>query len=294
MVNLELYKAFYVVAKCGSLTKASEQLYISQPAVSQAIKQLEQQIGGKLFNRTPKGMELTKNGGEVILPFVEKAITLINEAEDKFKESVNSSGGTLKIGASDTLCKNFLLPFIKSFTEKNKEIFLTVTNRTTSETLELLKSGKVDIAFVNLPLAENNEYIIEPVKNLNDVFVASDKFSSLKNRKVPLDSLEDFPVLMLEQASNTRRAVTNFINSMGVNLTPEIELGSLDLLVDFAKIGMGIACVPREYVENELKSGELFEIDVTPCLPQRSIALVLHEKGFLSYIVKEFIKEVKN
>lgn len=293
MVNLELYKVFYQVAKSGSLTKASEQLFISQPAVSQAIKQLEQQIGGKLFLRTPKGMQLTKEGGEMIFPYIEKAMMLLDEAEDRFKQTTTTAVGNVKIGASDTVCKNYLLPYIKRFNRKYKDVKIQVTNRTTNETIELLKNGEVDMGFVNLPIEENGDIqVIENCSQLNDIFVASKDFVDIKET-IKLKDLDEYPLLMLELASNTRRSITDYCASMGIHLHPEIELGSLDLLVDFAKIGMGIACVPRQYVEKELKEGTLYEVKTEPTLPERYVGLIVNNKKYLNYAVKEFIKFIR-
>ena len=292
MVNLELYRVFYAVAKCGSLTKAAESLYISQPAVSQSIKQLEGQLGGRLFSRTPKGMELTE-AGRLIVGYVEKAINLLAEAEDKFSQLKGIAVGTIKIGASDTLCKHYLMPHIEKFHKKYPQINLQLYNRTTLETAELLKGGKVDLGFVNLPLHDDALDIIEPCMELNDIFVYSPKFMEKAEEAWPLKKLEDYPLLMLEMASNTRRSISEFAWSLGINLNPEIELGSLDLVVEFVKSGFGIACVPREYVQKELLSGELFELKTNPQLPARGIGLVTLKGAPLNYIVREFIDDIR-
>lgn len=292
MVNLELYRVFYAVAKCGSLTKAAESLYISQPAVSQSIKQLEGQLGGRLFSRTPKGMELTE-AGKAIVAYVEKAINLLAEAEDKFSQLEGIAISTIKIGASDTLCKHYLLPHIEKFHKKYPQINLQLYNRTTLETIELLKGGKVDLGFINLPLHDPDLDIIEPCMELNDVFVYSEKFMAKTGEVWPLKKLEDYPLLMLEMASNTRRSIAEFAGSLGINLNAEIELGSLDLVVEFAKSGFGIACAPREYMQKELESGELLELKTAPHLPARGIGMITLKQAPLNYIVREFIDDIR-
>ena len=140
MVNLELYKVFYTVAKCGSLTKAAEELYISQPAVSQAIKQLETQLGGQLFNRTHKGMELSDKGGKQIFEIVEKALDLFEQAEHKYTALKDTAAGVIKICVSDTVSSNILLPVIKEYHERFPEVKISLQNCTSSETIELLKN----------------------------------------------------------------------------------------------------------------------------------------------------------
>lgn len=292
MVNLELYRVFHAVAKLGSLTKAAESLYISQPAVSQSIKQLEGQLGGRLFIRTPKGMELTE-AGSVMTEYVEKAINLLNEAENKFGEIKGITVSTIKIGASDTLCKYFLLKYIEEFHKKYPNINLQVYNRTTPETIELLKANKVDLGFVNLPVSDGELNIIEPCMELNDIFVYSEKFMPHLEKTVPFKNLENYPLLMLEMTSNTRRSITNFAQSLGINLNCEIELGSLDLLIEFAKSGLGVGCVPKEYVLSELSSGELLQLNTTPVLPARGIGLVTLKDAPLNYVIRELIDDIR-
>ena len=290
MVNLELYKVFYAVARCGSLTKAAEELYISQPAVSQAIKQLETQLGGQLFVRTHKGMELSETGGKQIFKTVEQALRLFEEAENKYAELKDTATGVLRICASDTVSTHFLLPYIKKYHEKYPDVNLVLINGTSRETAEMLKTDKADIGFVNLPIDDTDINLCNTVMRLNDTFVASDKFSELFNEKVDLKRLQDFPLLMLELSTATRKAIVSFAHSQGIHLHPEIELASLELRVELAKNGMGIACIPREFVKHELERGVLKEIKTEPSLPTRAIGLALSKTDKIPFTVKEFIK----
>ncbi|MBE7081574.1 MAG: LysR family transcriptional regulator [Clostridiales bacterium] len=291
MVNLELYRVFYVVAKCGSLTKAAEELFISQPAVSQAIKQLETQLGGKLFNRTHKGMELTETGGRQIFDTVEKALKLFDEAESKYAELKDTATGMVRICASDTVSTHFLLPYIKKYHEKYPNVNLVLQNCTSSETIELLKAGKGDIGFVNLPIDDTEINLSNTVMQLHDTFVCSDKFKELTDGVVDLKRLQDYPLLMLELSTATRQAIVSFAHSQGIHLHPEIELASLELMCMLAKNGIGIACIPREFVSHELNEEKsLIEIKTNPTLPTRAIGLALPKDKNLTFAVKEFIK----
>ncbi len=293
MVNLELYRVFYAVAKCGSLTKAAEELYISQPAVSQAIKQLENQLGGKLFNRTHKGMELSETGGKQIFPIVESALNLFDSAENKYSELKDTATGIVRICASDTVSTHFLIPYIKEYHEKYPGVNLFLQNGTSNETIELLKSNKGDIGFVNLPINDSDINLSNTVMQLHDTFVANENFSELFDRVIDLKRLQDYPLLMLELSTATRQAIVGFAHSQGVHLHPEIELASLELMTELAKNGLGIACIPREFVKHELESGTLKEIKTNPALPTRAIGLALPKDGALTFAVKEFIKLIK-
>ena len=290
MVNLELYRVFYTVAKCGSLTKAAEELYISQPAVSQAIKQLENQLGGQLFNRTHKGMELSETGGKQIFEMVEKALKLFDDAESKYTELKDTATGVVRICASDTVSTHFLLPYLKEYHEKYPDVNLILQNGTSSETIEHLKLGKGDLGFVNLPIDDKDVNLSNTVMQLHDVFVASEKFSELFNGTVDLRRLQDYPLLMLDLSSSTRQAIVNFAHSHGIHLHPEIELASLDLMISLAENGIGIACVPREFVKKQLDEKKLFEIKTNPSLPARAIGLVLPKQETITFAVKEFLK----
>ncbi len=291
MVNLELYRVFYVVAKCGSLTKAAEELYISQPAVSQAIKQLETQLGGKLFTRTHKGMELTETGGKQIFATVEKALKLFDEAESKYSELKDTATGIVRICASDTVSTHFLLPYIKEYHQKYPNVNLVLQNCTSNETIEFLKSGKGDIGFVNLPIDDTEINLSNTVMQLHDIFVCSDKFKELTDGVIDLKRLQDYPLLMLELSTATRQAIVSFAHSQGIHLHPEIELASLELMCMLAKNGIGIACIPREFVLHELmEEKSLIEIKTNPTLPTRAIGLALPKDKNLTFAVKEFIK----
>lgn len=290
MVNLELYRVFYTVAKCGSLTKAAEELYISQPAVSQAIKQLEIQLGGQLFNRTHKGMELSETGGKQIFKTVEQALRLFDDAENKYAELKDTATGIVRICASDTVSTHFLLPYIKKYHEKYPDVNLILQNCTSNETIELLKNKKGDIGFVNLPIDDSEINLTATVMQLHDTFVANEKFSELTEKVVDLKRLQDYPLLMLELSTATRQAIVSFAHSQGIHLHPEIELASLELMTELAKTGIGIACIPREFVSHELEKGCLKEIITEPSLPTRAIGLALPKNESMTFAVKEFIK----
>ncbi|MBQ3596930.1 MAG: LysR family transcriptional regulator [Clostridia bacterium] len=290
MVDLELYRVFYAVAKRGSLTKAAEELYISQPAVSQAIKQLETQLGGQLFIRTRKGVELTETGGKQVFPLVEQALKLLDQAESKYAELKDTATGSVRVCASDTVCTHFLLPIIKTYREKYPDVNLVLQNYTSSETIEALKTGKGDLGFVNLPVDDSDVNLSNVVMRLHDVFVASDKFENLLKGTVSLETLQDYPLLMLELSTATRQAIVSFTHSHGLHLHPEIELASLELMTAMAEAGLGVACIPREFVTKQLELGTLKEIKTNPTLPTRAIGLALPKDKNQSFAVREFIK----
>lgn len=289
VINMELYKIFYFAAKSGSISKAAEKLYITQPAVSQAIKHLESQLGGKVFFRTPRGVVLTEEG-KILYKYIEQAYNFIMTAENKFLEMQNLMNGEIKIGASDTLCKYYLLPYLSQFHSDYPNIKIQVTNRITQETISLLKVGKVDLGIINLPINNDKKLIIKEVFPVQDCFVCGDKYKDLSESPISLNKLLEYPILLLDKGSTTRKFLDEFIESQGVNITPEIELGSIDLLVSFAKIGLGISCVVKDFVKDELDSSNLHEIKLIEKIPKRNIGIITLKDVPLSNAAKKFIE----
>ncbi len=293
MVNLELYKVFCTVAKCGSLTKASEELFISQPGVSQAIKQLENQLGTPLFNRTHRGMELTPAGGKLIIRQVEEALALLDDAESKLIQLQKTASGTIRVGATDSIFSNVIADKIIAFNEKYPAVRFELITGTTPETLEQIKNNKCDVGFVNLPVSDDDVKFTGTVAHLSDIFVAGEKFAELKGKEVRLKDLQELPLLMIEANTVARRSLAEYTRTLGVQLSPDIEVANWDLMLKFAVRGMGIGCVPREYAKELLDGGELFEVNVVPALPVRGVGIALPKFVPLSFAVKEFINTFK-
>ena len=290
MNNLELYKVFYCVAKSGSLTKAAQELYISQPAVSQSVKQLEGLLGVTLFNRTHRGMELTSAGGKLIYKKVEDALYLIEEAENSISELKDTPCGTLRIGATDCIFSHVLADKIAKFSEKYPSVRLELISATSPETIAQLKDDKCDIAFLNLPAEDDGIKLLDTVAHLNDIFVAGKKFSEIEGQTLPLSGLREFPLMMIEENTVARKTLNSFTKTLGIDLQPDIEVANWDFMVKLAVKGMGIGCVPREYCIEQLTAGELFEVKTSPALPVRGVGIALPKNASATYAVKQFIK----
>ena len=289
-VSFDLYRVFRVSAKAGSLSKAANELYISQPAVSQAIKQLEDRLEVSLFARNSRGIKLTSEG-EALYGYIDQACGLIEAGEAYINQLKTLAGGEIRIGASDTLCKYYLLEKLDKYHKKHPDINITVTNRTSFESLELLRAGQVDIAFLNMPITAEG-VVVRSCYRVNDCFVCGPKLRHLAESALSWSELSNLPLLLLEKTSNSRRYLDEQALKAGVTLQPGIELGSHDVLVDFAKIGLGIAGVTRQFVQQELNSGELFEIKVTPPLPSRHIGLATMRNISLSFAAQCFVDDL--
>ena len=294
MVNLELYRVFYTVAKCGSLTRAAEELYLSQPAVSQSIKQLENQLGGPLFDRRHRGMELSAQGGKIIFAEVERALELLQQAENRLAETQSSAVGTIRVGASDTIFEYFLADKIVEFHEKCPAVKIELMADFTPDTIEKLKANRCDVAFVNLPIEVDDELELEGnCMRLNDVFIAGDKYKELAQGEISLTELKKYPLILMDKNTVARRSLDNFLATLGVKVQPSIEVGSWDLMKRLVQRGMGIGVIPRVYAKGRLDNGELYEVQTDPILPARSIGMLLPKNQPVSYALQSFIQCVR-
>ena len=291
MVNLELYRVFYTVAKCGSLTRAAEELYISQPAVSQSIKQLENQLGVPLFDRRHRGMELSAQGGKIIFDEVEKALELLQAAENRLSEIQSSAVGTIRIGASDTIFEYFLSDKIVDFHERFPAVKIELMADFTPDTIEKLKANRCDVAFVNLPIMVDEELELEGnCMRLNDIFVTGEKYKELAGKKVSVSDLKKHPLILMDKNTVSRRSLDNFLATLGIKVDAAIEVGSWDLMKRLVRRGMGIGVIPREYAQGALADGTLYEVKTDPVLPARSIGMLLPKNQPLSYALHSFIQ----
>jgi len=291
-VNLELYKIFYYVVKAGSISGASQELYISQPAVSQAIKKLESRLGGQLFTRAPKGIVLTPEG-EVLYKYIERGYNMIMLAESKFVEAINLDLGNIRIGASDMTLRYFLLPYLEEFHRQYPRVKIKVTNGPSPETVELLKKGIIDFGVVSLPLANNEAIEVLEVKNIQDCFVANQQFGELAGRQISVRELVKYPIVILEKNTTTRQYIDDFLARYSVTLSPEFELATSDLIIQFACRGLGISCVIKEFVEEYIKNGSLFEIELKEEIPPRHIGIVKLRNIPLTAAAKKFMELIQ-
>lgn len=289
-INFELYKVFYYVAQNLSFSEASNRLYVSQSAVSQSIKTLEEKLGCSLFYRSTKNVCLTPEG-KVLYQQIEQAYFAIKNGERKLSEMHSLEGGDVRIGASDTICKYYLLPFFRDFSERYPKVKIHVTNRPSPACIDLLQKGAVDVVVINLPEILNHDaFQVIKKREIQDIFIVGDRYDVPDNQVRSIHELTDIPLLALEKNTTTRHFLDNFLMKNGVSMEPEIELGSLDLLIDLVKINFGLSFVPKDYVMKELHSGSLKEVSLKEPIPSRQLGIVSHKKYELPIAAKEFIR----
>lgn len=267
---------------------------MSQPAVSQAIKQLERQLGVPLFVRRHSGVELSAQGGKPIFSDIETALKLLSDAESKLSQLSKSASGTLRIGASETIFRYVLSNVIVEYSKRFPEVKIDLTSDISPKVIEALKADRCDIGFLNLPIAHNDEIdIVDTVALLNDVFIAGERFGELKGKSIPVRELSQFPLLLMREHTAARDSFDNYLDNHGVTLKATVEVDSWALMKRLVEGGMGIGCIPREYALLKLKDGALFELDVKPTMPTRSVGMALAKNANVPYSVCAFMEMLK-
>ena len=288
-INLEYYKIFYYVAKSGSFTQAGEELCISQPAVSQAIKLLETNLGSKLFLRIPKGVKLTPEG-EMLYNYVQRGYEYIRMGEVKFQKMLDLEQGEIRIGASDMTLQFYLLPYLESFHEKFPKIKVIVTNAPTPETIDYLYDGKIDFGIVSEPFEAKPEIKITKVREIQDIFVAGNRFKELQGTTLQYKQLESLPIICLENNTSTRTYIDEFLKKNQVTLKPEFELAMSDIIVKFAGRNLGIGCVVSDFATEAMADGTLFELKFEEQIPRRNFCVITASSNPVSSAAKELLK----
>ena len=292
-INFELYRIFYAAANAGNITKASEELRISQPAVSKSIKNLEEQLGGQLFIRTRRGVALTDEGRE-FYSYIKQAIEYIYSAENRFADLIDLEAGSIRIGISTTLTKEFLLPYIEIFHMKYPKIDIQILTYMTSDLIPMLRNGLADIVVLNMPHAADKDIEITPCREIHDCFVVNEKYKDLASEELSLKDLNNYPLILQAKGSNTRTFADNFAKEHGVVLKPNMELASYSLVVEFAKIGLGIGYATEDYIKKELNNDELFILNVRPALPCRSVGIALSKTHLPSFSAKKLLEIIQS
>lgn len=274
--NLSQYKIFFEVAKAGNISRAAKELYISQPAISKAISKLEDSLGLSLFTRSSRGVQLTSEGG-VLFEHTREAFDALERGELELKRIQEFDIGHLRIGVSNTLCKYILLPYLKTFIDQYPHMNVTIESQSTTLTLTRLEQRKIDLGLAAEPSGRRDLSFI-PVMDIQDIFVTSPSYlENLYLREGRNTNLfETGNIMLLDSNNMTRRHVDEYMSGNSISPRQVLEVTTMDLLIEFAKIGLGIGCVIRELVGKELDSGVLVEIPLDTLIPRRTIGFSYH------------------
>ena len=288
LTKLENYRVFCKVAQHKSFSGAAQELFLSQPAVSQSVRQMEEQLGMQRIVRSSKKVEMTLQGC-ILYEYDSSALGLLESAEQQLSGLQTLGAGQLRLGAGDITARHLLLPALERFHQLYPKVHLSIFNRTSASSLELLHAGRIDAAFVNLPI-EDDRITVHWESPVQDIFVAGQRFAELKDKPLTARQLARLPLIMLEHKANSRVYVQRFFLRQGVELQPEIELASYELMGELARINLGVSCMVRQFCRQELQSGKLFELRLTEPVPARSIGMVSLKGVSLPPSVARFVE----
>ena len=291
--NLSSYRIFYTVANSGNISKAAKELYISQPAISKSIQKLEESVGCKLFSRSSRGVVLTEEG-RLLYSHVSEAFETLTLGEEKLRRSIELGVGHLKIGVSTTLCKYLLLPYLKEFIREKPHISISISCQSTNETLKLLEDNKIDIGLIGKPGSLKNIHF-DFLAEIEDSFVATkDYLRNLRARGVAPDQiLQNSTLMLLDKNNMTRQYIDDYFLNNEIHVKDYIDISEMDLLIEFARIGVGVGCVIKNFVKKDLEDGTLVEIPLKNPITKREVGFAYNTNTRASKSLVEFINFYK-
>lgn len=288
--NLNRYRLFCAVAECESISKAAELNYISQPAISKAITKMEESLGTVLFNRNHRGVTLTDEG-KVFYDELKSAFDIIKAGEDKLR-SINELGiGRLRLGASSVLCKAMLLPYLKGFINENPHIKITIECQSSSRIHKMLMDGVIDVGLMVKP-DNMTELSFISLGEIEDIFTATPNYLDNLALRNESDIFENANIMLLDSENVSRHHVDKFFKENNIEPKHILEVSNMDLLIEFTKIGMGVSCVVKQFVEKEIESGELKEIPLNSKINTREVGLAFVKTSRLNATMQKFIDYV--
>lgn len=292
--NLNRYRIFCVVAECKSISRAAEKLFISQPAISKSITKLEENLNTSLFERTHRGVELTFEG-IILYEQIKSAFNIISLGEEKINR-VNELGiGHLRLGTSSVLCKNMLVPYLEKYVSENPYVKVNIECQSSFHIRKMLSDDFIDIGLIVKP-DNMNGIVFHSLGQIEDIFVATQTYlNNIGNLEKDKSNklFEKANIMLLDESNVTRRHIDNYFLTNNIEPNHILEISSMDLLIDFAKIGLGVACVIKQFVENELENNQLKEISLKTSINKREVGFAYQDKAKLTSPVQKFIDIIK-
>ena len=287
--NFEYYKAFYYVAKYENLTKAASVLKTSQPAVTRTIHNLENDLGCRLFTRSKKGMTLTPEG-HTFYKYVAAGCAQFFKGENDLSNLISLENGTIYISATETALHCYLFEAMGEFNQKYPNVHFKVLNNSTMDSVNAVKEGKVDLAFVSTAFSVGKPLKRKILQNYQEILIGGSRYRELQGRKVPLQELSTYPWISLTAEALTRTFLNEYFEKHGLRFSPDMELATTDMILPAVKHNLGIGFIPEEFARAEIESGNVFEINVEEALPERSVILIYDTEYPQSIASKEFQK----
>jgi len=289
--NLEYYRSFYYVAKYGSISKAAEALYVSQPAVSKAVQKLEEKLGCRLFQRVPHGVILTAEG-QVLFDHVSTGFKELEAGERKVGRLANYETGEIKIGTTETPLYQYLIPQLTEFRRRYPKIRMDITGSISVELFEALHNGSIDLAFAVSPLPKDLGCTLYPLEEIQDVFIASTAYPELHERTFTFAELMDYPITCVSKRSSAGSYLNNYFREQEIGFNPHFHVRTSTLVLPMVRAGLSIGIVPRSVLEKNNADNSIFEIKTATHIPPRMIYMAVNEAFPMSAVSRAFISQL--
>ena len=290
--DLNLYHVFYVVAQTKSISKAAELLFVSQPAVSYSIKTLEDALGGSLFFRTPKGVELTPEA-EKLYDAVKSSYRSLAMGEKLFKEDKELMTGDLYIGCNPSLFQVGLYPYIATYHKQYPGIKIHIVSKPATDLIKMLENHELDMVIRKFGMETTfRNFSVKIASQITHCFFCNKNYKQLASKKdVSLEELSQYPLLVLNQTSYERRALDQDFKKQNVKLEPIMDFTYHAPIVYLVKLGYGIGYTLKEAIQEELNAKELYQIKVSQISSMHNLGIVYHEK-YLSSAANKLIEMI--
>ena len=272
-INYDYYRIFYAVAQCRSFTRAAEVLKNNQPNITRCMKNLEQELGCKLFHRSNRGITLTPEG-QRLYRRVAAAVEEIQLGEEEIRQDGSLESGTLSISASEAALHMVLLDKLSAFRIQYPGVHLRITNETTPQSIERLRNGESDFAVITAPQLTDRGLQQTELLRFREVPVCGPAYSEVAARRCTLADLARYPLVCIGQDTSTYAFYQSFFTSNGVTFRVDVEAATMDQILPMIEHGLGVGFYPEQLVAPKIAQGELFCIPLDVAVPERSITLV--------------------
>ena len=293
-INFELYKIFYFVGEYKSITKTSQYLNVSQPAITKHIKNLENILNVKLLKKVPKGIELTEEG-KLLYDEIKNHIEELLKVEQEYNEKESKNEYTIKMVAGNSILQIFLRNKIIEFNKKHPNIKIKVDSGRHMEAIKKLHDGEADIIFINKKqnLKQYEDFIIEECFATNDILVVNQNVKDQYPSHINIKDINKYPIIYIPAETAARNKINEILSKNNEVFIPKYEVSQENITVEYIKNNLGIGLITKECVENEINNKEFIEIKHDVIFPQRIICYAIRKNSLGYKYIIDFINEVK-
>ena len=284
-MNYTYLNVFYTVAKLQNISKAAEELGVTQPAVSRIISNIEKEYHTKLFFRSKTGVSLTRDG-QNLFEMIKAPLIELEKVSNNLSSNKTLDKVTIHIGATSTALYCYLF---KHLEDDIKKIFPNVNFKIYSDSstklLNMVSNGSIDFAFITTPYQGREDLETHNVVKLNDILIAPISYKDQIKDKVSIKDLENYPFILLSKEMQFREYIDNFLNKYKVHVTPVYETDSSAILTPFVELGYGLTFIPDEMAIKSINEGKCYQVNIREKLPDRYIAFAIKkDKTHISVI----------